>query len=190
MADTFEIEFYGATREVTGSCHILRVGGRQILLECGLVQGGRQRHARNREDFPFDAAQIDAVVLSHAHIDHSGRLPLLVQKGYEGPIYVQKSTAELCEIMLKDSAYLAEKDAERENRKRERKDLPLITPLYTTAEVERTLRQFVTLPYLQRQEILPGCRDPVRGSWPYPRFHQRRGLAFERWRDTQAGVQR
>ncbi len=156
MTDTFEIEFYGATREVTGSCHILRIGDHQILLECGLVQGGRQRHARNREDFPFDAAQIDAVVLSHAHIDHSGRLPLLVQRGYEGPIYAQKSTAQLCDIMLKDSAYLAEKDAERENRKRERKDLPLIPPLYTAAEVERTLRQFVTLPYLKRQEVLPG----------------------------------
>lgn len=156
MAEPFELEFYGATREVTGSCHILRVGGRQILLECGLVQGGRQRHERNREDFPFDAAAIDAVVLSHAHIDHSGRLPLLVQRGYTGPIYVQETTARLCDIMLVDSARLAESDAERENRKRERKDLPTITPLYTAADVEHTLRQFVTLPYRERREILPG----------------------------------
>lgn len=156
MADPFELEFYGATREVTGSCHILRIGNRQVLLECGLVQGGRQRQVRNREDFPFDVRQIDAVVLSHAHIDHCGRLPLLVQRGFTGPIYVQQTTARFCAIMLEDSAKLAESDTERENRKRERKDLPLLKPLYTTAEVEQTLRQFVTLPYLQRQEILAG----------------------------------
>jgi metallo-beta-lactamase family protein len=156
MADPFELEFYGATREVTGSCHILRIGDRQILLECGLVQGGRQRQARNREDFPFDVRRIDAVVLSHAHIDHSGRLPLLVQRGFTGPIYVQQTTARFCEIMLEDSARLAEGDAERENRKRERKDLPLLKPLYDAADVEQTLRQFVPLPYLERQEILPG----------------------------------
>jgi metallo-beta-lactamase family protein len=156
MADPFELEFYGATREVTGSCHILRIGNRQILLECGLVQGGRQRHARNREAFPFDAGKIDAVVLSHAHIDHCGRLPVLVQRGFTGPIYVQNTTARFCAIMLEDSARLAEGDAERENRKRRRKDLPPMEPLYTTAEVEQTLRQFVSLPYLERREILPG----------------------------------
>ena len=156
MADPFELEFYGATREVTGSCHILRIGNRQILLECGLVQGGRARDARNREPFPFAAAQIDAVVLSHAHIDHSGRLPLLIHRGYGGPIYVQETTARFCDIMLRDSARLAEGDAERENRKRERKDQALVKPLYTIGEVEQTLRQFITLPYLERREILPG----------------------------------
>ncbi|MEO8225514.1 MAG: MBL fold metallo-hydrolase, partial [Gammaproteobacteria bacterium] len=135
---------------------ILRIGARQILLECGLVQGGRQRGARNREPFPFEIGQIDAVVLSHAHIDHSGRLPLLIHRGYTGPIYVQQTTARFCEIMLEDSARLAEGDAERENRKRERKDLPAVKPLYTVAEVAQTLRQFVTLPYLERREILPG----------------------------------
>lgn len=156
MAEPFEIEFYGATREVTGSCHVLRIGTHTVLLECGLVQGGRQREARNREHFPFDVGQVDAVVLSHAHIDHSGRLPLLIHRGYRGPIYVQETTARFCEIMLEDSARLAEGDAERENRKRERKDLPLVKPLYTSAEVARTLGQFVTLPYLERREILPG----------------------------------
>jgi metallo-beta-lactamase family protein len=156
MADPFEIEFYGATREVTGSCHILRIGKHTLLLECGLVQGGRQRESRNREHFPFDVGQVDAVVLSHAHIDHSGRLPLLIHRGYRGPIYVQETTARFCEIMLEDSARLAEGDAERENRKRERKDLPLVKPLYTSAEVAQTLEQFVALPYLERREILPG----------------------------------
>ncbi len=156
MANPFELEFYGATREVTGSCHILRIGDRQLLLECGLIQGGRQRDARNREPFPFAAAKIDAVVLSHAHIDHSGRLPLLIHRGYGGPIYVQETTARFCDLMLKDSARLAEGDAERENRKRERSDRALVKPLYTIGEVEQTLRQFVTLPYLERREILPG----------------------------------
>jgi metallo-beta-lactamase family protein len=153
-----ELEFYGATREVTGSCHILRVGGRQILLECGLLQGGRERQARNREDFPFDAAAIDAVVLSHAHIDHSGRLPLLVQRGFRGPIYAQQATVQFCEIMLKDSARLAESDAERENRRRERGDEPRVNPIYTVADVERTLGQFVPLPYEAEHDVVPGVR--------------------------------
>ena len=151
-----ELEFYGATGEVTGSCHILRIGDRQVLLECGLIQGGRRQQARNRDDFPFDPRKIDAVVLSHAHIDHSGRLPLLVQRGFSGPIYAQSATTEFCKIMLEDSARLAESDAATENRKRARKDLPPVTPLYTVSDVERTLRQFVPLPYEHRQEILPG----------------------------------
>ena len=139
MPGPFEIEFYGATREVTGSCHIVRAGRHTLLLECGLIQGGRQREARNREPFPFDVGSIDAVVLSHAHIDHCGRLPLLVRRGYRGPIYVQETTARFCAIMLEDSARLAEADAERENRRRERKDLPLVKPLYTATEVARIL---------------------------------------------------
>lgn len=151
-----ELEFYGAAGEITGSCHILRIGDRRILLECGLIQGGRQQQARNREDFPFDPRGIDAVVLSHAHIDHSGRLPLLVQRGYTGPIYAQSATRDFCKIMLEDSARLAEADAETENRKRDRKDLPHVTPLYTIGDVERTLRQFVPLPYDRKQDILPG----------------------------------
>ena len=156
MAQQIELRFFGATGEVTGSCHLLHVDGRQVLLECGLIQGGRQQQARNREDFPFDPRALDAVVLSHAHIDHSGRLPLLVQHGYTGPIYAQAATFEFCKIMLLDSARIAQSDAETENRKRERKDLPLVTPLYTVADAERALRQFVPLPYNQQQEIAPG----------------------------------
>jgi metallo-beta-lactamase family protein len=153
-----EVEFFGATGEVTGSCHVVRAGGRQLLLECGVVQGDRRAAERNREEFPVAPADLDAVVLSHAHIDHSGRLPLLVQRGYRGPIYAQAVTRDLCAIMLEDSARLGEADAENENRKRERKDLPPVQPLYTVADVERTLRQFVTLPYGEQREILPGIR--------------------------------
>jgi metallo-beta-lactamase family protein len=153
-----EVEFFGATREVTGSCHIVRAGGRQVMLECGLVQGDRRAGERNRGGFPVDPASLDAVVLSHAHIDHSGRLPLLVQRGYRGPIYAQSVTRDLCAIMLEDSARLAEADAANENRKRARKGLPPVTPIYTVADVERALRQFVPLPYGEEREILPGIR--------------------------------
>ena len=79
------IEFFGAAGEVTGSCHILHIGGRRILLDCGMIQGGRKAEMRNRDEFPFEPASVDAVILSHAHIDHSGRLPLLVKRGFSGP---------------------------------------------------------------------------------------------------------
>lgn len=156
MSGRLELEFYGATREVTGSCHILRIGDCQVLLECGLVQGGRRQQERNREDFPFAPGDIDAVVLSHAHIDHSGRLPLLVQRGFRGPIYAQEATRDFCRIMLEDSARLAMADAATENRKRERKNLPPVRPLYTVGDVEQAMRQFVPLPYSQEQPVVPG----------------------------------
>src|SRR5688572_4223315 len=111
-----ELEFFGAAGEVTGSCHIVRAGGRQLLLDCGMIQGGREATERNRQPFPFEAASIDAVVLSHTHIDHCGRLPLLVKRGYRGPIYTNPACAELVPILLKDSASLAMRDAERMNR--------------------------------------------------------------------------
>ena len=82
-----ELEFFGAAGEVTGSCHIVRSGGHTLLLDCGMIQGGREEEARNHDPFPFDVTEIDAVVLSHAHIDHSGRLPLLVKRGFGGPIF-------------------------------------------------------------------------------------------------------
>ena len=95
-----QLEFFGAAGEVTGSCHIVRVGGAQLLLDCGMVQGGRDAPRRNREPFPFDAASIDAVVLSHAHVDHCGRLPLLVKRGFRGPIYTNAACADLVPILL------------------------------------------------------------------------------------------
>src|SRR5436190_13114611 len=113
-----QLEFFGAAGEVTGSCHILRVAGRQLLLDCGMIQGGQDAPARNRLPFPFDPTTIDAVVLSHAHIDHCGRLPLLVKRGFRGPIYTNGACAELLPILLRDAAKLAMGDAERTNRQR------------------------------------------------------------------------
>lgn len=152
------IEFCGAAREVTGSCHLLHVGGRRILLDCGLIQGARRDEERNREAFPFAPGDIDAVVLSHAHIDHSGRLPLLARRGYTGPVHTHRATRDLCRIMLKDSAFIAEKDTAWENRKRRRKGLPERAPLYTRDDADAVMKQFRTLAYDRSVEICPGIR--------------------------------
>jgi len=152
---TIEIEFFGATGEVTGSCHLVTVGNHKILLDCGLIQGRAKDEARNRESFPFDPASIDAVVLSHAHIDHSGRLPLLVKSGFRGSIYTHRACRDLCRIMLKDSAFLNEKDVQWENRKRARKGLDLIEAMYNVEDAKIAMKQFKGLVYQQKKRILP-----------------------------------
>lgn len=159
-----DITFYGAAGEVTGSCYLIRVGDKQLLLDCGLIQGPAKEEARNRQPFPFDPNQIDAVVLSHAHIDHSGRIPQLVKAGYGGRIYTQRACRDLCRIMLRDSAFLSEKDAEWANRKRLRKGLPRVEPLYTVKEAGKAMRRFRALDYNEEQEILPGIRIRLRDA--------------------------
>ncbi len=159
-----DITFYGAAGEVTGSCYLIRAGGKQLLLDCGLIQGPEKEEARNRQPFPFDPRQIDAVVLSHAHIDHSGRIPQLVKAGYNGHIYTQRACRDLCRIMLRDSAFLSEKDAEWANRKRLRKGLPRVEPLYTVKEAQEAMRRFRVVDYDQEQEILPGIRVRLRDA--------------------------
>jgi len=150
-----EIQFLGAAGAVTGSCYLLCVGERKLLLECGQVQGRRNDELRNRDPLPVPLERIDAVVLSHAHIDHSGRLPWLVRQGYTGPIYTHHATRALCEIMLRDSAYIHEKDAEWETKRRQRKGLRPVEPLYTRADAEAATRQFVGLDFGERKEVLP-----------------------------------
>ena len=152
---TIEIEFFGATGEVTGSCHLVTVGEHKILLDCGLIQGRAKDEERNREPFPFDPASIDAVVLSHAHIDHSGRLPLLVKSGFRGSIYTHRACRDLCRIMLKDSAFINEKDVQWENRKRARKRLDLIEAMYTVEDAQIAMKQFKGMVYQQKKRILP-----------------------------------
>ena len=107
-----KIRFCGASSGVTGSCHLLMTGEHQILLDCGQFQGGKAQEAMNWDPFPFEAAEVECVILSHAHIDHCGRLPLLVKRGFNGPIYCTEATADLLEVMLMDSAYIHEKEAE------------------------------------------------------------------------------
>ena len=125
------LTFYGATEGVTGSAYLLETGPSTILLECGLVQGRREDEKANEKPFPFNIRNLDAVVLSHAHLDHSGRLPKLVAEGYSGPIYMTESTVDLLDIMLKDSASLAQRDAEWENKRRRRAGKEEVEPLYT-----------------------------------------------------------
>ena len=151
-----DLQFFGATQQVTGSCFLVKAAGRRILIDCGLFQGPAEVEAKNRQPFPFEPSSIDAVVLTHAHLDHSGRLPLLVKEGFKGPIYTHRATRDLCRIMLKDSAYLNEKETEWENRKRERKGLPLWEPLYTLQEAATSMRSFRVLDYGEPRELFPG----------------------------------
>ncbi len=149
------VQILGAADEVTGSCHLVTVGNNRILLDCGLIQGRRKDEERNKEPFPFDPKSIDAVVLSHAHIDHSGRLPMLVKAGFNGPIYTHRASRDLCRIMLKDSAFLIEKDIEWENRKRMRKGLKPIEALYTVEDARAAMSRFKGLVYQKKVKILP-----------------------------------
>ena len=128
------VHFHGAAGEVTGSMHLVEAAGKRVLLDCGMSQGSREMEAANADPFPFDVASIDALVISHAHIDHIGRLPLLVKRGFRGPIFAQRATADLMPIMLMDSASLAESEAERFNRRRAHGEAEM-QPLYTREDV-------------------------------------------------------
>ncbi len=160
------LQFYGAAGEVTGSCHILTVQGRTLLLDCGLIQGGDDPDTRNREPFPFDARRVDAVVLSHAHIDHCGRLPLLRKRGYRGPIYATSACRDLARILLADSAFMAEREAERARRRQgeRRHGRAWTEPLFTTADAADTIGQFEVVPYDRSTEVLPGVRVTFRDA--------------------------
>ena len=152
----FELQFFGATERVTGSLYLLRAGSSTIVLECGLVQGDKDEEVRNRAAFPFAIDEVDAVVVSHSHIDHSGRVPLLVKQGYEGPVYTHEASKALCEIMLPDSGYLNEKEAEWENRKRGNRGKSRVLPLYTREDAEACIAQFRGIGYEVPTEIAQG----------------------------------
>jgi metallo-beta-lactamase family protein len=149
-----EIEFYGAAREVTGSCHILRVNGKVVILDCGMFQGRRSESAAKNKTLPVAVAEIDAVVLSHAHIDHSGRLPYLVRKGYSKSIFATSATRDLCAVMLADSAHIQESDAKHlaKNHKE------FVEPLYTMRDAVRTQDLMIGIPYNKTFDVVPGVR--------------------------------
>ncbi|MGD8569162.1 MAG: MBL fold metallo-hydrolase [Gammaproteobacteria bacterium] len=151
-----KLTFLGSTEGVTGSLYLLEAAGSRILLECGLIQGRYEEEKKNRAPFPFKTESIDAVVLSHAHLDHSGRLPKLVSEGYNKSIYMTRPTSDLLEIMLKDAAYLSMRDADWENKRRKRSGKKEIEPLYTLDDVEKTLVRFDAIPYKTPQEIVTG----------------------------------
>ena len=156
-----KITFWGAAKTVTGSMHHVEAAGKRFLLDCGSYQGRRQEANERNRNFPFPVSSIDAVVLSHAHIDHSGNLPTFVRQGYSGPIYTTPATIDLCLAMLADSAFLQEKDAEfcnrrRAHRKQIGRDDRECEPLYTRDDAEATFKLFRSAPLHQIHEIAPG----------------------------------
>ena len=142
-----KIRFCGAAGTTTGSQHLLEVNGQRILLDCGLYQGRRAEAIERNRAFPFEPRAIDAVILSHAHIDHSGNLPQLSRNGFNGNIYSTPATRDLCSIMLPDAAHIHEMDIRWLNKHRKRQDAPLLTPGYSLLDAEKVLRQFVTVSY-------------------------------------------
>jgi metallo-beta-lactamase family protein len=150
------ITFFGAAREVTGSMHLITVNGSQVLLDCGLCQGKRKEAFERNRNLPFDAVSIDACVLSHAHIDHSGNLPTLVNRGFSGKVFATPATIDLCDIMLRDSVHLQLKDVEYVNKKRAKQGKNLFEPLALPEDVDRTIKQFENVPYERTKEVVPG----------------------------------
>ncbi len=155
-----KITFLGAAQTVTGSCYLCETEDTSFLVDMGLYQGNAADQMLNRAPLPFDPAKIDFMLLTHAHIDHSGRIPLLVNKGFKGKIITTKATSDLCEIMLPDSGYIQESEMEWVNRKRERAGLPLLEPLYTYIDAQKSLRFFTKINY--HQIISPSKNIKVR----------------------------
>jgi len=148
-----KLSFFGAAHCVTGSCHCLEVNGKRILVDCGLQQG---RDEIDNRELPFAPNTIDYVLITHAHIDHSGRVPMLVRQGFSGEIWTTRLTRELLEIMLADSAYIQESDAEYENKKNQRAGRPLVEPIYTVEDAMLTMKHIHPCEYDQRVELCEG----------------------------------
>ena len=159
-----EIRFWGAARTVTGSMHLLTIDGKRLLLDCGMYQGKRSEAYDRNKRLPFDAASIDACILSHAHIDHSGNLPTLVKSGFRGNIYATPATRDLCSAMLLDSAHIQESDVKFVNKRRAEKGEPPFKPLYTMPDAIQALKQFVSVGYHRPFEPLPGVRATFRDT--------------------------
>ncbi len=150
--------FYGAAREVTGSSHLIETDGHRVLMDCGMHQGHRAEAAERNAHLPFDPKSITAALLSHAHIDHSGDLPVLVKNGFQGDICCTPATRDLINLMLLDSAHIQEQDAEYLNQKTSRKGQPPVEPLYTTADAERALKHAVGRAYERQFDLCPGVQ--------------------------------
>lgn len=151
-----ELTCHGAARTVTGSKHLLEVNGHRILLDCGMFQGHRKESRERNSHFPFDPTSIDVLILSHAHIDHSGAIPNLIKRGFSGDVICTSATRDLCAAMLPDSGYIQERDAEFVNKKRARKGEEPVEPIYTHDDALASLQSFTTRGYERPREILPG----------------------------------
>jgi len=159
-----QVHFFGATRTTTGSMFLLEVNGSRVLLECGLFQGRRAESIERNRNFPFPAGTVDAVVLSHAHIDHCGNLPNLCKQGFAGNIYCTFATRDLASIMLQDSAEVQAADAAFVSKKRARHGLPPVEPLYSASEAEQAVRQFVALNYDRPLPVADGVKVTFRDA--------------------------
>jgi len=153
-----KITFMGAAQTVTGSMHMLQVNGSKILLDCGLFQGRRKESFKRNRNLPFNARELDTMILSHAHIDHSGNIPNLVRSGYQGNIYTTSATRDLCSAMLLDSAHIQESDVAYVNKKRSRQGLPPVEPIYTIPEARASLQSFVSIDYRRPFTVAPGVQ--------------------------------
>lgn len=153
-----KIRFLGAAQTVTGSQHLLEINGRKLMLDCGMYQGHRQEMIERNQNFQFDVMELDAVILSHAHIDHCGNLPNLVKNGYRGPVHAQRATAHLTRIMLADAGHIQEENARHINRRMARQGKPPVVPLYTEEDAEQVGAQLVEQDYDTAFDVLPGVR--------------------------------
>ena len=151
-----KIQFLGAVRTVTGSMHLLTVNGSRILLDCGLFQGRREESFKRNRHLPFEARTIDTLLLSHAHIDHSGNIPTLVKNGFQGNIFTTPASRDLCSAMLRDAGYIQEQDTRYVNKRRAKKGLPPLEPLYTVEDGIASLGHFVGLGYGRSLPVAPG----------------------------------
>lgn len=156
------LTFLGAAKEVTGSCHLLETASARILLDCGMHQGGRKAELRNQEPFPFNPHKIDAVILSHGHLDHSGLLPKLVRDGFKGPIYATEATRHLLAIMLKDAVNLYLRDIENDNKRLKRAGKRTLKALYDMDDVKKVLKLCVGVSYHKTQSV---CSDVTLSFW-------------------------
>lgn len=159
-----KLQFCGGARTVTGSQHLLMVNGKRVLLECGLFQGRRAETYERNLNFCFDPASIDAMILSHAHIDHSGNIPNFIKNGFRGSIYTTAATVDLCQIMLRDSAYLQERDVEWANKIRRKRGEDLVEPLYTIDDAEAAMTHFVGMQYNHPFQICEGVEVMFRDA--------------------------
>ncbi len=153
-----ELQFWGAAQTVTGSMHLLTVNGYRILLDCGLYQGHRKEAFERNKNFPFDPAEIDALILSHAHIDHTGNVPTLVKQGYRGPIWSTNATRDLCATMLLDSAYIQENDVKYVNKRRAKQGKTPFEPLYVKDDALESLTLFQSVGYNRPFLVAPGVQ--------------------------------
>jgi metallo-beta-lactamase family protein len=153
-----QIEFHGAVRTVTGSQHLISANGHKILLDCGLFQGSRKQSFERNQHLPYDAAEVDVLILSHAHIDHSGNVPNLVKSGFQGDIVCTYATRDLCSIMLRDSAKIQQYDIDYLNKKRRKSGQPPLEPYYTMEDVVESLKYFIGIGYDRSYQLMPGIR--------------------------------